>query len=324
MGKTKYRFDTETLSYKRIILTPRQKIMKVLTFVGTTFVLAAIFTFLYPKIYNSPTEKRLNRELEQMQFQYSLLNKKAEHNAAVLKDIELRDDNIYRTIFSAEPIPSVIRNAGIGGGNRYSNLEGYEYSDIVISTAEKIDKISKKLVVQSQSYDEVIEMAMNKDKMLVSIPAIQPLSNKDLTRFASGWGWRIHPIYKIRKFHYGIDFTAPKGTDVYSTGNGVVVKIKKSRYRGYGNEVVIDHGYGYKTLYAHLNGFNVKRGDKVKRGDIIGYVGNTGLSTAPHLHYEVHKNGKRVNPRNYFFKDLTPVEYKKMIELSSNSSKAFD
>jgi murein DD-endopeptidase MepM/ murein hydrolase activator NlpD len=177
--------------------------------------------------------------------------------------------------------------------------------------------------VQSVSYDEIIDLARNKEKMLASIPAIQPISNKDLTRTASGWGYRIHPIYKIRKFHYGMDFTAPTNTEVYSTGDGTIEVLNKSR-RGYGNKIIVNHGFGYKTLYAHLNSFNVKQGQKVKRGDVIGYVGSTGLSTAPHLHYEVHLNNKKVNPVNYYFNDLTPEEYDRMVEISLKSGQTFD
>jgi len=186
-----------------------------------------------------------------------------------------------------------------------------------------LDKITKKLYVQSKSYDYLIELAKNKEEMIACIPAIMPISNKDLTRTASGWGWRIHPIYKIRKFHYGMDFTAPTGTEIYSTGDGVVEVVENS-LRGYGKRVIISHGFGYKTLYAHLNGFNVRRGQKVKRGDVIGFVGTTGTSTAPHLHYEVFKNNKKVNPVHYYFNDLTPEEFDKMIFISSNSGQSFD
>jgi murein DD-endopeptidase MepM/ murein hydrolase activator NlpD len=181
----------------------------------------------------------------------------------------------------------------------------------------------KKIYVQSTSYDQLIKLAKNKETMLACIPAIMPISNKDLKRTASGWGWRIHPIYKIRKFHYGMDFTAPTGTDIYSTGDGVV-ELVESSMRGYGNHIVINHGYGYKTIYAHLNGFNVKQGQQVKRGDIIGFVGNSGMSTAPHLHYEVMRNGEKVNPVNYYFNDLSAEEYERMIEISIKSGQTFD
>jgi murein DD-endopeptidase MepM/ murein hydrolase activator NlpD len=198
-----------------------------------------------------------------------------------------------------------------------------ENSDLIIKTNQRLDKLSKQLYVQSKSYDEIISMAKNKEKMLSSIPAIMPVSNKDLTRTASGYGWRIHPIYKIRKFHEGMDFTAPTGTEVYATGDGIIEVVKSSK-RGYGKRVVIDHGFGYKTRYAHLNEFNVRRGQEVKRGEVIGYVGSSGLSVAPHLHYEVMKGNKNVNPVDYYFNDLTPKQYEKMIFISSNSGQSLD
>jgi murein DD-endopeptidase MepM/ murein hydrolase activator NlpD len=194
---------------------------------------------------------------------------------------------------------------------------------MVINTAERLDVLTSKVVVQSKSYDELMKMAINKEKMLASIPAIQPIANKDLTRTASGWGYRIHPIYKIKKFHYGLDFTAPTGADVYVTGDGVVEKLESSK-RGYGNCIMVNHGFGIKTLYGHLNAFNVRQGQKVKRGDIIGYVGSTGLSTAPHLHYEVERSGEKVNPINYFFNDLSADEYDRMIDLSMRPGQSFD
>ena len=234
-----------------------------------------------------------------------------------------RDDNIYRTIFEAEPLNYSVRKAGFGGSNRYKELEKMENSKMVLETAKRLDILRSKVVIQSKSYDDLVKMAVNKEKMLGSIPAIQPIANKDLERTASGWGYRIHPIYKIRKFHYGIDFTAPTGTEIYVTGDGVVEKIDRS-LRGYGNSIVINHGYGTKTIYGHMTAFNVKQGQKVKRGDVIGYVGNTGLSTAPHLHYEVERNGEKVNPINYFFNDLTADEYDRMIDISMRPGQSFD
>jgi murein DD-endopeptidase MepM/ murein hydrolase activator NlpD len=206
--------------------------------------------------------------------------------------------------------------------NRYEMLEGYDNAEIVVNSTQRLDKLTKEVYVQSKSYDEIIEMAKRREEQLSCLPAIQPISNKDLTRTASGWGYRIHPIYKIRKFHYGMDFTAPTGTEVYATADGTVEIVDQSR-RGYGNKIVIDHGFGYKTLYGHLNGFNVRKGQKVKRGDVIGFVGSTGLSTAPHLHYEVHLNGNKVNPISYYFNDLTPEEWDRMIQLSMKAG-SFD
>ena len=280
--------------------------------------LIAFFNF-----FDSPKEKMLIRELDNMVLQYELMNEKLSQVSAVLDNVQDRDDNIYRVIFEADPIPSSIRKAGIGGVNRYEKLEGYNNSELIISTAQKLDKISKQLYIQSKSFDEVIEMATKKSDMLASIPAIQPVTNKELKRLSSGYGRRIDPYYKKPKFHYGVDFSAPKGTPIYATGNGTVKKTKKSR-RGFGNHIVIDHGYGYESLYAHMQKYTVRRGQKVKRGDLIGYVGNSGKSTAPHLHYEVHKDGKKVNPAYYFHNDLTPEDFDRMLELAAQENQSFD
>ncbi|MCG8377282.1 MAG: M23 family metallopeptidase, partial [Chlorobiales bacterium] len=242
----------------------------------------------------------------------------------VLEDIELRDENIYRTIFQADSIPNSIRRAGFGGVNRYKHLESMDNAEMVISTAKRLDIVMKQLYVQSTSFDEVISLAKRKEEMLRCTPAIMPISNRDLTRTASGWGYRLHPIYKDRRFHWGMDFSAPIGTDIYATADGKITKITTEK-TGYGKRIEVDHGFGYKTLYAHLDNFNVKKGQKVKRGDVIGYVGNTGGSTAPHLHYEVHVKGKKVNPHHYYFQeDFTAEQYDKMIQISSNSNQTFD
>jgi murein DD-endopeptidase MepM/ murein hydrolase activator NlpD len=266
------------------------------------------------------------RENQELLSQYEVLLKELEKVENVLGDLQQRDDNIYRVIFETDPIPSSVRKAGFGGTNKYSHLESLTNSALVISTSRKLDILAKEAYIQSKSFDEVMKIALNKEEMLASIPAIQPLTNSDLKRTASGWGYRIHPIYKVRKMHWGMDFTAPVGTPVFATGNGKVAELagsKRSR-TDFGLVIKIDHGYGYETVYAHLNGFNVIQGQNVKRGDIIGYVGNSGSSTAPHLHYEVHKDGQRVNPAFYYFKDLTAEEYDRMIAISSNIGQTLD
>lgn len=323
MAKIKYKFNEESLSYDRIVLTRKKKFLKFLTYLFASAILALIYYGFFALFFDTPKEKGLKREIQQLLVQYEILNDRFKLIDNTLVDLQERDDNIYRVIFEAEPIPSSVRSAGFGGVNKYSEIRDMNNAELVINTARRLDKITKKLYVQSRSYDEVTEMVTNKEEMMSSIPAIMPISNKDLTRTASGWGYRIHPIYKIRKFHYGMDFTAPTGTEIYSTGDGVVELVQNS-LRGYGKKVVINHGFGYKTLYAHLNGFNVRRGQKVKRGDVIGYVGSTGASTAPHLHYEVLKNNRKVNPIHYYFNDLTPEEYDRMIFISSNSGQSFD
>jgi murein DD-endopeptidase MepM/ murein hydrolase activator NlpD len=234
-----------------------------------------------------------------------------------------RDDNIYRVIFEAEPIPSSMRRAGFGGTDRYAALRGYKHSDIVINTTRTMDVIASQLYVQSKSFDEVFDMARNKELLLAALPAIQPVSNRELRRIASYYGYRTDPFYKIKKFHEGLDFSAPVGTEVYATGDGVVTRIERLS-GGYGNYIIIDHGFSYETLYAHLSKFEVRRGQKVKRGQVIGYVGNSGKSTAPHLHYEVRRNGRPVNPVHYFFNDISPDEYDQLIELSARPGQSMD
>jgi murein DD-endopeptidase MepM/ murein hydrolase activator NlpD len=323
MPKTKYKFNHETLSFDRIRLGIRQTSLRLFGYFIASLFLAGIYGFIFAFVFDSPQEKVLKREIEQLTLQYDLMNREMENVEKVLGHLQETDDNLYRTIFETEPVPSTYREGGIGGVNRYEELAGFSNSELVIETAKRLDKIRKKIYVQSESFDELIAYASEKAEMLSSIPAIQPLSNKDLKRTASGFGYRIHPIYKISKFHSGMDFTAPTGTEVYATGNGVIGTVKSAR-RELGNHIIVDHGFGYQTVYAHLDGFNVRVGQKVKRGDVIGYVGSTGLSTAPHLHYEVLVNGGHVDPALYYFNDLTPDEYDRMLEISSKSGQTFD
>ncbi len=323
MKRTKYFYDKKTLSFKRIEKTWKTRLKNILVFISASSFFGLLMVIAAFNFFDSPKEKMLKRELDKLALEYELMDKDLVQLAAVLENIKDRDDNIYRVIFEADPIPNSIRKAGIGGVNRYKDLEGFDNSDLLISTSKKIDQISKQLYIQSKSFDEVIDMALKKSEMMASIPAIQPVKNKELKRIASGYGRRIDPYYKKLKFHYGVDFSAPKGTPIYATGNGTVAKVKKSR-RGFGNHVVINHGFGYESLYAHMTKYTVRKGQKVKRGDIIGYVGSTGKSTAPHLHYEVHKDGKKINPVYYFHNDLSPEEFDRMLELSSQENQSFD
>ncbi len=326
MVKKKYKFNPNSLSYERVGISFKEKLGKFLTYFSSSLSLAIIMVVIFLNYYETPRSKTLKRENQKLLTQYELMSRDIDRIEKVLRELEERDDNIYRVIFEADPIPSSIRKAGFGGANKYSHLESLNNSDLIIETARKLDIVAKETYIQSKSYDEVLKLALNKEKMLASIPAIMPVANEDLKKTASGWGYRIHPIYKVRKMHYGMDFTAPVGTPVYATGDGTVSELKGSKRSrsGYGLRIKIDHEFGYETLYAHLNAFNVKRGQKVKRGDVIGYVGNTGGSTAPHLHYEVHRNGSAVNPQYYYFKDLTPQEYERMIAISSNIGQTLD
>jgi hypothetical protein len=324
MAKHKYKFNPESLNYQKVSRSRKDRAIVFLTYFFASVVLSLVYWVILDWAgFDTREERGLKRKNSSMQANIHMMSNELMRIESVLEDLQERDDNIYRTIFEAEPIHSNIRERGSGGTNKYEDLQQMENAELIIDVKTRLDKVMKKVYVQSTSYDQLMDLARNKEQMLASIPAIQPISNKDLKRTASGWGYRIHPIYKIRKFHYGMDFTAPSGTEIYATGDGVIEMTASSK-RGYGNKIVLNHGYGYKTLYAHCLGFNVKQGQKVKRGDVIGFVGNTGLSTAPHLHYEVSLNGQRVNPVNYYFNDLTATEYDKMIEISLKSGQTFD
>ena len=323
MAKIKYYYDTKTLSYKPIKLNSSEKIRGYFIFFLSSILLSFFILMIFYQFFDSPKEKRLKLEIQNLTSQYEVINNDMQQVETVLDEIQERDDNIYRVIFEADPIPTSIRKQGFGGVNRYEKLLGLSNSELMINTSKKIDQLTKQLYLQSKSFDEVIDLAKNKSNMLASIPAIQPVANKDLKRMASGYGYRIHPIYKTRKMHYGMDFSAKTGTEIYSTGDGVVSKVKRSK-RGYGNYVKINHGFGYETLYAHMSKYIVKRGQKVKRGEVIGYVGNSGISTAPHLHYEVRKDNKKINPMNFYYNDLSPEEYEKMLEISLQSNQSLD
>ena len=323
MPATKYKFNPDSLSFDKIRLGIKTLLLRLFAYFIGSLIFALIYWIIFASFFDSPKEKALKREVEQMTIQYDLIHREMSNVETVLEDLQKTDDNLYRTIFDAEPIPSTLREGGIGGVNRYEALEGYNNSNLVIETANRLDKIRKKVYIQSKSFDDLIKLAVHKEEMLKSIPSIIPISNKDLTRTASGYGWRIHPYYRISKFHYGMDFTAPLGTDVYATGNGTIVEVLASQ-RGLGKHVIIDHGFGYKSIYAHLNNFNVRVGQKVQRGDIIGFVGSTGMSVANHLHYEIKLNGINVDPVNYYFEDLNSAEYERIVEIAAKTGQSLD
>lgn len=323
MAKIHYHFDPETLSYKKIKKGFKYRMKQFAGYFFPSIFFGIIFAFIIFKYIESPRLKQEKRENARLTSQIKLMTQEMDQLTSILDEVQQRDEGIYRVIFEADPIPSSIRKAGFGGTNRYSFLADMDNADLVVNARKKLDILTKQLYIQTKSFDEIVELARNKEKMLHSIPAIMPISNKDLKRTASGWGFRIHPIEKIRKFHYGMDFTAPVGTDVYASGDGRVVKVIKSK-RGYGNYIEIDHGFGYATLYGHLSGFNVIQGQRIRRGEVIGYVGNTGHSSGPHLHYEVHYKGKPVNPQDFYYMDLTPDQFEEMIRISANSGQTFD
>jgi len=323
MKKIKYRYNTSSLRYEKIEETWFSVFLRIFGFLCAAIVFSVIIVAFAFKYLDSPKEKQLKRQLAQTELKFEHLNTKLGFYEGVLTGLQTRDEDIYRTVFEAEPIPNSIREAGFGGGNRFRHLENYSNGELLVETSQRIEKIGKQLYIQSKSYDDIVQMIQDKEDMLASIPAIQPVANKNLKRMASGYGLRIHPIYKTRKMHWGCDFSAPQGTDIYATGKGKVIKVTKAK-RGYGNHIVIDHGYSYQTLYAHLKDVKVRKGQWVNRGDIIATVGNTGTSTAPHLHYEVKKNGKKINPINFFYNDLSPEEYEEIINISDRHNQSFD
>ncbi len=323
MGKVKYKFNKDTLNYDEVVVSRWKRVFRILTYISASIFIAFIYYIIYSSFFDTPKERELKRECEMLTSYYQTLNKKFDRVDNVLKDIQQRDDNIYRSIYATEPIPWEKRVAGIGGASRNDELDALPNSDLVKSTSDRLDDIARRLYVQSRSFDEIINLVKNKEDMLRSIPAIQPISNRDLKRVASPFGMRIHPFYKVPKEHHGMDFTASSGTEIFATGDGVVKTVDHSK-RGYGNKVVINHGYNYTTLYAHMSKIIVHKGQKIKRGQVIGYVGSTGMSMAPHLHYEVRISNKPVDPINYYFNDLTPAQFDKMIQLAANSGQAFD
>lgn len=323
MPNSRYRFNPDSLSFDKVKLGFRAVLLQGLAYLVGSLLVAFVYYLIYASFFDSPKEKTLLREIDQLTLQYDIIHREMENLDKVISQLEEKDDNLYRTIFEAEPIPETQRESGVGGINRYKDLEGYNNSSIVIETTKKLDNLKKKIVVQSKSYDELYDLAKRKEEMLKSIPAIMPISNKDLTRTASGFGPRIHPIYKIIMFHAGMDFTSPTGSEIYVTGDGTVEAVTTAS-RGYGKHIIIDHGFGYKSLYAHLDDFNVRKGQKVERGDVIGYVGNTGTSVAPHLHYEIRLNDKNIDPVNYYMNDLTAAEYDRMIQIVSKTGQSFD
>ncbi|WP_416444781.1 M23 family metallopeptidase [Leeuwenhoekiella sp. A16] len=325
MSKVKYYYDSDTLSYQKIEKRKGRKMGIVLVSILGSFLAGFILLLIYLNIPNleTPREKALQRELQNMTLQYDVLNKKMDQIETVLSEVEERDNSIYRLYFEANPIPEEQRKAGFGGINRYKDLEGYDNSKMIIETNRRLDILTKQLVVQSKSLDEIAVLAEEKEKLLAAIPAIQPVANKDLTRIASGYGLRSDPFTKERKMHWGMDFTAPRGTPVYATGDGKVIRAD-NQSTGYGNHIRIDHGYGYVSLYAHLYKYNVRPGQKVERGDLIGFVGSTGRSEGPHVHYEIFKDDERINPINFYYGNLSPAEFDIILKKAQMENQSLD
>ena len=323
MARIKYYYDTESCRYERIKVSTWDIILNSLGFFIVALVLAFGIFAVYMEYFETPEEASLRKENQELEYYYKLQSQDMEEVNKMLTALEDRDDNIYRVIFGVEPVADEIRTAGSGGVNRYKKLldKGLKRQELIVSNQKTIDKLKRKMYIQTKSYDEIKKLAINKEKFLAALPAIQPVSNKQLKRLSSGFGYRIDPIKKIRRPHNGVDFSLPVGSPVYATGDGVI-KLVRTSFSGYGKQIEVDHGFGYVTKYAHLSKFNVKKGTKVKRGDLIAYSGNTGKSTAPHLHYEVKKEGKPINPVYYFSKDLTDEEFEEILRLASIENQA--
>ena len=325
MAKVKYYYDSENLAYRKIKTKKRTKFAYVALFLIASglFGFLCFVVLLNTPFFETPKDRLLTREIENFKLQYKILNRKMDQIDEVLENIEDRDNNIYRTYFNTSGIPDEQRKAGFGGVNRYAALEGYKNSDLVINTSKRVDVISKQLAIQSKSLDEILKLAKEKNKLLSAIPAIQPVRNENLKQIASGFGYRSDPFTKVRKFHQGMDFSARTGTPIFATGDGVIARADNTA-SGYGNHIVIRHGFGYETLYGHLSKYKCRAGQSVKRGDIIGYVGSTGRSEAPHLHYEVRKGGEVVNPINFYYGNISAAEYAVMTKLANQENQSLD
>ncbi len=320
--KSYYIYDPNTLSYERVYPSTKDRIFTVVRHLSSGIIVGVVLFFVLMRLFDSPMESQLRKENKLLQTQYEVLSLRLSNAFDILNDIQQRDENLYRAIFQAESIPESIRKAGFGGSNRYEHLMSLSNADLVVATSKKMDMLTKQLYVQSNSLEELVNIGQTQEERIKCIPAIQPIANKDLKRTASGYGMRMDPIYRVPRFHAGMDFSAKVGTDIYATGNGVVTFAGWKQ--GYGNCLTIDHGFGYETLYGHMSKFSARVGQKVTRGEIIGFVGNTGKSTGPHLHYEVLVRGRNDNPSKYYFMDLTPEEYDRMIQIAENHGQVMD
>jgi len=323
MAKIKYYYDTKTCRYERVKTTKMDTILNGAGILAMALMLGAGLSWAYIEFFPSTQVTRLQQEKKQIELKYNVLNEEVAQASEMLEVLQKRDDNLYRSILEADPIPNEVRKGGTGGAAQMKALldERLERQDLVLATAEKIERLKHELYVQALSYDELADLARKKKEMVAAMPAIQPISSKATgRRIASGFGMRMHPILKTRRLHAGLDFSAPRGTDVHATGNGKVIKAGWSG--GYGKLIEIDHGHNYRTRYAHLSKMLVRKGQKVKRGQVIGKVGNTGLSVSSHLHYEVYHKGKPVNPVNYFFADVTPEEYQQILEAAARDTQS--
>lgn len=323
MKKIKYYYNTHTLRYEKLETPLRVKLLRVFAFLATAIVTSAIISYFAFQFVGSPNEKLLKAQNDRLQDRYEKLNDRVRALQQQMTELEKRDNTVYRSIFEADPIPDSARAKAMEMQKEIAKIESMEGFELVQSIHASIGNLTSRITAQKKSYDELKVLMNNKEKILASTPAIQPVSNQDLTRIASGFGYRIDPIYKTIKMHAGLDFSAPQGTPIYATANGRV-KIAGQSSGGYGIYVVIDHGYGYETLYGHMVRTKARSGQQVKRGEIIGYVGSTGKSTGPHCHYEVHKNGNKIDPVYFFYNDLSPQQFNELLKRAQAANQSFD
>jgi murein DD-endopeptidase MepM/ murein hydrolase activator NlpD len=323
MKKIKYYYNTNTLRYEKLETPLHVKLLRVLGFISAAIVTAIIIVSIAYRYFPSANEKRLMQYNQNLQQQYEVLDKKTQEMQKEMKELETRDNEVYRTIFEANPIPDSVRARELDQKKELELVTSMNNNQLETSIIGTMRNLVNRMARQKQSYGEIARFIEDKELLLAATPAIQPLSNADLKRLSSGFGYRIDPVYKTVKFHAGLDFSAPQGTPIYATANGTV-RTAGNLANGYGNHVVINHGYGYETLYGHMYRIKVKSGQKVKRGEIIGWVGSTGKSTAPHCHYEVHKNGNRIDPVYFFYNDLTPEQFNRMLKIAGSSNQSFD
>lgn len=323
MKKIKYYYNTHTLRYEKLITPLRVKLLRVFAFLATAFVTAALITYFAFRFVGSPYEKALRADNETLRYQLRRLNERVQDIDQQMAGLEKRDNEVYRSIFEAQPIPDSIRALQREKEQEIARVEGMPEGQLVFSIDTTIQKLQARIASQKKSYNQLVDLVKNKEKLLAGTPAIQPVSNKDLNRIASGFGYRIDPVYKTVKLHAGLDFAAPQGTPIYATADG---NVSESGFSdgGYGNHVVINHGYGYETLYGHMVRIKARRGQHVKRGEVIGYVGSTGKSTGPHCHYEVHKNGQKLDPVYFFYNDLSPQQFDQLLRRASSSNQSLD
>ncbi len=323
MRKIKYYYNTHTLRYEKLETPLRVKLLRLFGFIATSIAVAILIVAVAFQYIDSPKEKILQQENDVMNRNYALMQQRVQQLQKQMIELENRDNNVYRSIFEATPIPDSARLKEMEKSKEVQLVQSMGETELVKSLTAQLNTLSLRVAYQAKSYNEIDGMVKNKEKLLAAIPAIQPVNNKDLSRVASGYGYRVDPVYKVTKFHAGLDFTAPQGTPIYATADGVV---KEADYNagGYGNHVIINHGYGYETLYGHMVRIKVKTGQKINRGEVIGFVGSTGKSTGPHCHYEVHKGGEPVDPVYYFYNDLTPEQYDRLLKLAAAANQSFD